>query len=277
MRIENSAQPAMKMSIAPLLFLCLCIPTARTLPAAQEGQSAPPSATAGQVHEGPAKSRTLSFDERADIYMARKSYEDAVDYYYRALKQANFADAVLWDKLGMAYIHLQNFRAARKAYNQAMRHQKNYSEPLNNIGTTYYYEGKYGKSVKYYLRALKLNPNSASYHLNLGVSYLHMKKYQESVGEYRAALILDPNVFAERSAFGTTIQVRGADPEYYFYLAKVFASLGRVEESVHSLRRALEDGFKDRKRILNDPDFEKISQDPAYVELMNNPPVAIKD
>ena len=267
----------MKGFIAPLLFLCIGIPSARALAGAQEGQSAPPSATAGQSHESPAKSRPLNFEERADIYMARKSYEDAVDYYYRALKQAHFTDAVMWDKLGMAYIHLQNFRAARKAYSQAMRYQKNYSEPLNNIGTTYYYQDKYGKSVKYYQRALKLNPNSASYHLNLGASYLHMKKYKESVEEYRTALTLDPNVFAGRSAFGTTIQVRGADPEYYFYLAKVFASLGRVDEAVHSLRRALEDGFKDRKRILDDPDFMKISKNPAYVELMNNPPVGIKD
>jgi tetratricopeptide (TPR) repeat protein len=277
MRVENLAQRVMKRFIAPLLFLCLCIPSARTLPGAQEGQSAPPSATAGQSHESLAKSSPLSFEERADIYMARKSYEDAVDYYYRALKQAHFADAIVWNKLGIAYQQLQNYHDSRKAYNQAVRHQKNYAEPLNNIGTTYFMQDKYGKSVKYYLRALVLNPNSASYHLNLGTSYFHMKKYQESVEEYRTALKLDPNVFAERSAFGTTIEARGADPEYYFYLGKVFASLGRVDEAVRSLRRALEDGFKDRKRILNDPDFMKISQNPAYVELMNNPPVAIKD
>jgi len=277
MRVENLAQPAMKGFIAPLLFLCLCIPSARALPGAQEGQSAPPSATAGQAHETPAKSRPLSFEERGDIYMARKSYEDAVDYYYRALKQAHFADAMMWNKLGIAYQQLQNYHDARKAYNQAIRHQKNYTEPFNNIGTTYFMQDKYGKSIKYYLRALKLNPNSASYHLNLGTSYFHMKKYNESVEEYRTALNLDPNIFAERSAFGTTIEARGADPEYYFYLGKVFASLGRVDEAVRSLRRALEDGFKDRKRILNDPDFMKISQNPAYVELMNNPPVGIKD
>lgn len=46
---------------------------------------------------------------------------------------------------------------------------------------------------------------------------------------------------------------------------------------MRSLRRALEDGFKDRKRILSDPDFVKISQNPAYVQLMNNPPIGIKD
>jgi tetratricopeptide (TPR) repeat protein len=138
-------------------------------------------------------------------------------------------------------------------------------------------QDKYGKSVKYYLRALALDPKSPSYHLNLGTSYFHMKKYNESVEEYRTALSLNPNIFAQRSAFGTTIEARGTDPEYYFYLGKVYASLGRVDEAVHSLRRALEDGFKDRKRILNDPDFMKISQNPAYVELMNNPPVGIKD
>jgi len=183
----------------------------------------------------------------------------------------------VWNKLGIAYQQLENFRDARKAYNQAIHREKTYAEPLNNLGTTYYMEKKYGKSVKYYMKALKLSPASASYHLNLGTSYLHMKKYQEAVDEYRTALGLDPNIFAQRSTFGTTIEARGADPEYFFYLGKVFASLGRVDEAVRSLRRALEDGFKDRKRILDDPDFMKISQNPAYVELMNHPPVGIKD
>jgi tetratricopeptide (TPR) repeat protein len=267
----------MKGFIAFLFFLDLCPSGARALLGAQEGQPAPPPAIAGQAHETSAKPRTLSFEERADIYMARKSYEDAVDYYYRALKEAHLANATVWNKLGIAYQQLQNYHASRKAYSQAIRHQKDYAEPWNNIGTTYFMEEKYGKSVKYYLRALKLNPDSASYHLNLGTSFFHMKKYAESVEEYRTALTLDPNVFGERSAFGTIIEARGADPEYYFYLGKVYASLGRVDDAVRSLRRALEDGFKDQKKILNDPDYKKISQNPAYVELMNNPPVGIKD
>jgi tetratricopeptide (TPR) repeat protein len=277
MKVEKLAQPVMKGFIALLLFLKFCPSSGRVLLGAQEGQLAQPSATAGQAHETSTKARPLRFEERADIFMARKSYEDAVDYYYRALKETHFANAIVWNKLGIAYQQLQNYHASRKAYNQAIRQQKNYAEPWNNIGTTYFMQDKYGKSVKYYLRAIKLNPNSASYHLNLGTSFFHMKKYQESVEEYRTALSLDPDVFAQRSAFGTTIEARGADPEYYFYLGKVFASLGRVEEAVRSLRRALEDGFKEQKRILNDPDFKKISQDPAYIELMKNPPVGIKD
>jgi tetratricopeptide (TPR) repeat protein len=277
MRVEKFGQPVLKELLAPLLFLSLCPFCARLLLGGQEGQPLPPPAPAGQAHETPAKPRSLSFEERGDIYMARKSYDDAVGSYYRALREAHFANALVWNKLGIAYQQLQNYHASRKAYEQAVRRRKNYAEPLNNIGTTYFMQDKYAKSVKYYLKALKLDPNSASYHMNLGTSYFHMKEYKESVEEYRTALRLDPNAFAARSAFGTTIEARGADPEYYFYVAKVFASLGRAEEAVRNLRRALEDGFKDQKRILNDPDFQKISQNPAYVELMNNPPVGIKD
>jgi len=277
MKDENLARPVMTGFIALLLFLILGLLSVREMRGAQQGQTARASATVGQTRETTAKPPPLNFEQRADIYMARKSYEDAVDYYYRALKETRMTNAVVWNKLGIAYQQLENFSSARKAYNQAIRHQKTYAEPLNNLGTTYYMEKKYGKSVKYYMKALKLHPESASYHLNLGTSYLHMKKYQESVEEYRTALSLDPNCFAQRSAFGTTIEARGADPEYFFYLGKVFASLGRADEAVRSLRRALEDGFKDRKRILDDPDFMKISQNPAYVELMNNPPVGIKE
>jgi len=277
MKVEKLAEPVMKWLIALILFLIFRLPGADLLFASQVEQPAPSPAAPGQAHETPSSSRSLTFEERADIFMARKSYEDAVDYYFRALKQTHFANPIVWNKLGIAYQQLQNYSASRKAYNQAIRRQRDYTEPMNNIGTTYFMEKKYGKSVKYYLRALKLNPESASYHLNLGTSYMHMKKYQESVQEYRTALSLDPNIFSQRSAFGTTIEARGADPEYYFYLGKVFASLGRAEDAVRSLRRALEDGFKDRKRILDDPDFMKISQNPAYVELMNNPPVGIKE
>ena len=277
MKDQTLAQPVMKWFMVRTLLLVLCLSVAQSLLAFQGGQFTLPPSGPGQVQPPPATDHPLSLEERADIFMARKSYDDAVDYYKRALKQTRLANPILWNKLGIAYQQLQDYAASRNAYNKAIQRQKDYTEPINNIGTTYFMQKRYGKSVKYYLKAIKLNPETASYHLNLGTSYMHMKKYKESVDEYRTALNLDPNIFTQRSAFGTTIEARGADPEYYFYLGKVFASLGRAEDAVRSLRRALEDGFKDKKRILDDPDFMKISQNPAYVELMNNPPVGIKE
>ena len=224
----------------------------------------------------------FSLEQRADIHMARKAYADAADYYQRALKQDGFSNAQLWNKLGIAYQQQGNYRAARKAYNEALHRRKDFSEALNNIGTTYFLDNKYSKSIKYYLRSLQTNPDSAPVHLNLGTAYYHKNKYEEAVKEFRQALTLDPNVLAGQAALGTVIrpvlgeQMHRGEAQYYFYLAKVFASLGRAEEAVRYLRRSLEDGFGDLNRIREDPDFQTINQVPAYGELLNNPPVPIK-
>ncbi len=224
-----------------------------------------------------AKPATLSLTDRADIFMARKSYSDAVDYYRRALTAAGRKNPPIWNKLGIAYQHLMDYSAARKAYKEAMRLDANFAEPWNNLGTTYYLNNNAKKSIKYYRQAIKLNPANASFHTNLGTAYYQRKKFKEAVEEYQTAITLDPNVLTEHSSVGTVMQARAADAKFFFLMAKVFASKGRAEEAVRYLRRALEDGFNDQKAMDDDPDLKKISEFPAYVELRKHPPIAIKD
>jgi len=214
---------------------------------------------------------------RGDIYMARKSYEDAVDYYYRALRQTGISNAAIWNKMGIAFQEESNLRSARKAYQRAIHFQHNFAAAWNNAGTTFYLAGKDKKAIKFYKHALTLEPNNPSFHLNLGTAYYHRRKYQETVEQYRQALMLDPNILLQNSKTGTIVQARGSDVEYYFYMAKVFASLGRNTEAIRYLRHALEDGFRNYRQLNKDPDFEKLKSDPAYVALLKNPPIAIKD
>jgi len=179
--------------------------------------------------------------------------------------------------LGIAYQVQSKFHSAQKAYTNATRIKHDFAEAWNNIGTLCYMEKKYARSVKYYERAINLASENASFHMNLGTSYYHLKKFNEAVEEYRTALGIDPKVMAQVSSTGTVIHASGADVEFYFYMAKAFASVGNAEDAVRYLRRAMEEGLKNTKRIDEDPDFKKISQHPAFVELMRNPPVAIKD
>jgi tetratricopeptide (TPR) repeat protein len=222
----------------------------------------------------------LSLEDRADIFMARKAYADALDYYGRALRQNasnKIAVAKIWNKIGIAYQQQDELGLARKAYNKAIHYNENMAEAWNNMGTTYFFEDKYKKSIKYYDHAIVLDPNAPSFHVNLGTSYSHLKQYPEAVQEYRVALTLDPTVLAQFGGNGTVVQPREVDADYFFYLAKVFASLGRTPEAVRYLRRAFEDGFDNFKKLDEDPDFLKISKDPTYSELRSNPPIAIKD
>ena len=209
--------------------------------------------------------------------MARKNYADAADYYYRALQESTFKDPMLWNKLGIAFQQENEFRNAHSAYTNATRLDRNFAEGWNNLGTLYFMEKKYRKSVKYYLRAIGIRGDAAAFHMNLGTSYYHLKKYDQAVAEYRTALKLDPKVTVRQSALGTVIHAGATDVDFYFYMAKALASIGHAEDAVRYLRRALEDGFSGRGRIDEDPDFRKISQDPAYIELMQNPPASIKN
>ena len=243
-----------------------------------DSQQSPLSAAANTEKANLAtQTRQITLEEHADIFLARKDYRNAADYYQRALDARGSRDATLWNKLGIAYQMDMNYSAARKAYKYAGRYNRDFAEPWNNLGTTYFLENKFGKSIKYYKRAIKLRSDVASFHMNLSASYSRKKKFREAVEECREALRLDPNVLIEHSPTATTVQARGGDVEFYYYLAKVFASMSRPEDAVHYLRRALEDGFKDMKRLDQDPDFQKISRYPAYVQLRHNPPVAIED
>jgi tetratricopeptide (TPR) repeat protein len=237
-------------------------------------QQAPPAIASPAAGVPP--HRELTPEARADIFMARKSYADAADYYYRALKQSSFNDPVLWNKLGIAFQQEYKFHSARQAYTKATRVDKYFAEGWNNMGTVFFMEKKYGKSVSCYQHAIKLKSDTAAFHMNLGTSYYHLKKFDQAVEEYRIALGIDPKVVLQDSSVGTTIDAGATDVEFYFYMAKAFASMGNAEEAVRYLRRALEDGFGDAKQIDEDADFKKVSQYPAFVELMRNPPVGIK-
>ena len=78
--------------------------------------------------------RELTLEQRADIFMARKNYADAADYYYRALKQSSFKDPVLWNKLGIAFQQENKFHSARKAYNKRYSRRQQFRR---GAGTTW--------------------------------------------------------------------------------------------------------------------------------------------
>ncbi len=241
-------------------------------PSGDGGGLLPPPVSPEPAVAPSSQSKTLSLEDRADLCMARKSYSDALDFYQKALKEKNYKDPALWNKMGIARQNLANFPEARKAYKEAIRIKKDFSEPYNNIGTTYYLNEQPKKALKWYRQAIEHNPGNPAFHYNLGTALYATKKYKEAVESYQRVLDIDPNFFAARSNVGTTLQARPADAKYFFYIAKVFANKGRPEEAVRYLRRAMEEGFKDFDMVDQDPDFKTLAQYPPYVDLRANPP-----
>jgi tetratricopeptide (TPR) repeat protein len=275
MRFHRAPEPALVIFLLTVWFLVGGdFALAQQEPSSLQPELVPSDVTA--TAPAPVR-RELTLEERGDLALARKSFRDAVDYYRRAIRENGDKEAGLWNKLGIAHQQVLDYKQARKAYERAAKLDRQFAEPWNNLGTTYFLDNKTKKSIKYYRRALQINSSNASFHLNLGTALYHRKKYAEAIDSYRTALEIDPRILSDRSTVGTVMQTRGADARFYFYMAKVFASLGRAEEAVRFLRRALEDGFKDFKRIDADPDLQKISEFPDYVQLRANPPIPIRD
>ena len=208
----------------------------------------------------------LTPERRGDIFMARKMYREAIELYSEAPQDS----AVVWNKMGIAYHQMTQLDAAMKRYQRSIRLDPKYPEAINNLGTIYYAEKRYGKATQYYKRALKLAPESASIYSNLGTAYFARRKYKEAAETYDIALKLDPEIFEHHSTYGVLLQESSVAEraKFHFYLAKTYAKAGQNERALQCIRKALEEGFSERKRLLEDPEFTALRNLPEFKELL---------
>jgi tetratricopeptide (TPR) repeat protein len=225
--------------------------------------------------QAPAPKPEISAEMRGDIFMARKMYREAVE----AFKEGSTKDPILWNKTGIAYHQMLQLDQARKNYEQAIKLKPDYVEALNNIGTVYYAKKSYRRAISWYNRALKISGSesrSASVYMNLGTAYFSRKKYQDATEAYQTALKLDPDVFEHHSSFGVMLEERTVEEraKYHYYVAKLYAKSGRTELALQYLRKALEEGFKEKDKLAKDPEFATMRDtDEFKLLLASNPRV----
>jgi tetratricopeptide (TPR) repeat protein len=203
-------------------------------------------------------------ETRGDLFMARGQYVQAVDAY----RQTSPMTATAWNKLGIAWHHLSAFDEARRDYQQALLIRPNYPEALNNLGATYFEQKDYGKAIKLYRHALELMPDSAVVAANLGTAYFAKGKYKPGIVAYRKAFQLDPSVFSDEATVvrgGTSAEDR-AQQDYC--LAELFAQAGMKESALDYLRRAFNEGFHDRSRLMQDAVFAQLRHTADFAHLM---------
>jgi len=207
---------------------------------------------------------------RADILMARKMFREAVETY----REAGTDSAVIQNKMGIAYHQMLELDLARKSYERSIKLNPKYPEAINNLGTIYYARKSYRKAVSQYHRALKLSPSSASIYSNLGTAEFARKKYKEAMEAYDKALQLDPEVFERRSANGVLLQERSVQEraKFHFFLARTYAKAGDLERTLLYVRKALEEGFKERDKLRDDPAFAKLQENADFQQLLTLEP-----
>ncbi|MFN8090975.1 MAG: tetratricopeptide repeat protein [Vicinamibacteria bacterium] len=101
---------------------------------------------------------------------------------------------------------------------------------------------------------------------NLGHAYLALGREQEAFEAYQEAFRLDATILEQQS---TGIPAAGIDAAaQYVLLAKLLAAKGQIEPALDFLERAKAAGFRDFRRVEQDPDFKDVVATARYRALV---------
>ena len=269
--------------VAAVAFTLLMAPQMLSGPATpQQEIPSQPSATeqSSASTSAATQPRTPREDEemRADVLMARKQYAEAVPIYQKLLRQEP-KNALLLNKLGIAYHQQTMLDQAKRSYERAVKADRTYANAYNNLGTIYYQRKNYRKAIREYQKALQIRSDMPAVYSNLGYAYFAQKHYEEAMAAFHRALELDPEVFDRSHRAGSLLQDRSVEDHglFYYFLAKSFAAMGNAERCAHYLRKARDEGYKDWAAARTDPAFARVINDPSVQEILQTtPPSASK-
>lgn len=244
-----------------LVLACSMLAPAQPVQQAESARPTPPPAVTPAV----SYMYELSPETQGDLYMARRQYVAAIG----AFQHASLRSSVVWTKIGVAYHHLFAMDEAMKSYQMALHLDSHNSDALNNLGAVYHNKKDYGSAIRYYKKALKYAPHSAAIYCNLGTTYFANHKYKDAEAAYGHAFALDPKAFNHDSSAaideGSTREERIAQN---YYLARTFARAGQHQQALLYLRKALDEGFHDRRKLDGEQDFSMLRTTLEFKQLM---------
>jgi tetratricopeptide (TPR) repeat protein len=260
-----------------LLVLLVALPV---LPASAQSseqlQVGPPPLRRAEPPAAGASAEQL--ENRGDQLRTEKNFLDAVDYYQAAMKKSP-NNAALFNKIGICQLMLQRYKEAKKSFERAIKADRQHADAYNNLGVIYYQAKNYNKAIKQYEKAIALRDDAASYYSNRGAAYFGKKQFDKAAADYSKSMEIDPDIFERVSRSGVMAQL--ASPEdrahYDYVLAKLYAKMGVPDRSLHYLKKAMEEGYKDIKDVYKDNEFTELRKDPRFAELMAAKPPAIPE
>jgi tetratricopeptide (TPR) repeat protein len=267
------------LALVTITLALVFVPTTQAQQASQPPAQPPVNEVASPASTNVAAMTPLQSAElHGDILMARKEFAQAVDAYQRVLAD-NPKNAAMLNKVGVAYQQLGDLHRSARYYKMAMKADRNFASPINNLGSVEYEKNHYGKAIALYKRAAVLKIDLSVIYSNLGYAFFANKQYAEATDSFGKALALDPTIFEHRGGFGAIIQQRTtADPGlFYFFIAQSFASGGDAERAAHYLKLARDDGYTKFRSAETDPAFTRVIKDPRVQEVLHVVPQYMDD
>jgi len=217
-------------------------------------------------------------EQRGDELRSDKDFLDAIDYYHAVLKGAP-GNASVYNKVGICQLMMQRYKDAKKSFERAIKADRKHADAYNNLGVIEYQAHSYNAAIRNYEKAISLRDDAASYYSNMGAAYFGKKQFDKAIQSYSKAMELDPDIFERTSRGGVLAQLPSPEDRarYDYVLAKLYARSGAPERSLHYLKKAMEEGYKDIKDVYKDNEFSTLRKDPRFAELMAAKTTALPD
>jgi len=206
---------------------------------------------------------------RADVFVARKLFDDGIIEYKKSLAIDRYNAAVV-NRLGVAYHNVRKLRDAEQQYREALRLRPNLLDAMNNLAVVDYLREDFESALSRYKRALKLQPKSATILRNMGACLFSLQRWEEGMVAYQQALEINPRLFdPQPGGAGASIQMSQRNTaQLNFYLAKIFALRGEPDVALSYLFKAVESGFNDAKMIREEQAFKPLTADERFARVL---------
>jgi len=233
------------------------------------------------------------------LFTLYRQFDDQPDRYQLAVKHAmrvvelNPKSSAAWNNLGTAYHSLQQYDAAKGAWDKALE-LKPTRTAYTNRGLQYFYEGRYAEAAEMQLKAIELAPNDHRAWGRLAESYRAMGEKEDlQKAAYTTAIPLAESkleindqdwstqamlavyyVFSGRQEeasrqIETALGTSKRNPEALLYAALISNALGNTGETLAILEEMIEADESYRNYAANEPDLKSLRGNERFDQLIN--------
>lgn len=231
-----------------------------------------------------------SFNAMGNFLFDQSRFLDAAEFYQMYINRAEDHAQAL-NNLGAAYYLAGDFKRAATAWDDSLAIKPTRSA-YSNTGSMYYYLGDFDRAADRYAMAVNLAPNDYQLWGNLGDAYSFTTDKRSAAGiSYKRALELgrqqldindkDIDTISDVAYYNSRLgnskaalagdeQARklGPDNMYVFYMsALIHSGLGRKQEALDALERAIELGYQS-ELLIHDPILAVLRDEEAFKRLV---------
>jgi len=116
-----------------------------------------------------------------------------------------------------------------------------------NEGNKLLKQNKMEEAIKNYNMALHHNNRFEEAYINLSTAYLNKKNFKLSLKTLNTLESINPN-----------------HPLLHYNFSCYYALLGNIPKGIDSLKKAIENGYKNLQNLETDPDLENLRQNPQF-------------